>query len=169
MPTDQSCMHAGAGHSTSADKQWQTNSKGGTRPCLDKTHLTPETFLDHLKTTDMYDGQVVHIEELPSRAATYGVLEHHLCPQVWQALASKGIAPGCLFTHQVEAIDALLQRQHVAICTSTASGKSLCYNVPILQVRTHQPHRAIGRCVRSLDTALMEAAVCRMHVACAHP
>ena len=52
-----------------------------------------------------------------------------------RALRARGIAPGGLFSHQTEAIDALLQRRHVAVCTSTASGKSLCYNVPILQVR----------------------------------
>jgi ATP-dependent helicase YprA (DUF1998 family) len=46
---------------------------------------------------------------------------------------SSGRAGG-LFIHQAAAIDALLlARRHVVVATPTASGKSLCYNVPVLE------------------------------------
>jgi ATP-dependent helicase YprA (DUF1998 family) len=74
-------------------------------------------------------------------------------PQVWRALGARGIGPGSLYVHQTEAIDALLQRQHTAVCTSTASGKSLCYNVPILQARS--------ACLLVLFPAVLLAMPCR--------
>jgi DEAD/DEAH box helicase domain-containing protein len=46
-------------------------------------------------------------------------------------LASRGI--GQLYTHQAEAIDHALAGRHVVVVTPTASGKTICYNVPVLQ------------------------------------
>lgn len=40
-----------------------------------------------------------------------------------------------LFEHQAKAINAALSGQHIAIATATASGKSVVYNTPVLQVR----------------------------------
>jgi DEAD/DEAH box helicase domain-containing protein len=51
---------------------------------------------------------------------------------VWAGLRARGVAG--LFTHQAAAVDAVLGGQHVVVATSTASGKSLCYNIPVLQV-----------------------------------
>jgi DEAD/DEAH box helicase domain-containing protein len=47
-----------------------------------------------------------------------------------QALESRGIAQ--LYSHQAESIDHALAGQHVVVITPTASGKTLCYNAPIL-------------------------------------
>ena len=38
------------------------------------------------------------------------------------------------FTHQAEAINATFRGENVVVATSTASGKSICYNVPVIQV-----------------------------------
>lgn len=109
-------------------------------PCLDTTPLSAAALLDHLRAGANYERQIVHVERLPARAARYGVLPFELHPPVCSALADVGITPPQLFCHQVEAIVALLQQRHVAVCTSTASGKSLCYVVPILQVRVRAAH-----------------------------
>jgi hypothetical protein len=54
-----------------------------------------------------------------------------------QAAASDGSG---LFIHQAAAIDALLLRgSHTVVCTSTASGKSVCYNVPVLEALAADP------------------------------
>ena len=127
-------MHAGSGSSEAQGKHTDLHVFRTRAPCLDTTPLTPEPFLAHLKSVPFYDGQAIHEEHFAPRAARCGTLKATLAPPVWRALASKGIGPGKLFAHQTEAIDALLRREHVAVCTSTASGKSLCYNVPILQV-----------------------------------
>mmetsp|Transcript_3188 Transcript_3188/g.7506 ORF Transcript_3188/g.7506 Transcript_3188/m.7506 type:complete len:189 (+) Transcript_3188:528-1094(+) len=38
-----------------------------------------------------------------------------------------------LYTHQVRAVEAALEGKNVAVAASTASGKSLCYNIPIME------------------------------------
>lgn len=48
-----------------------------------------------------------------------------------RALEQRGIQQ--LYTHQVRAIDAARQGRHVVVATPTASGKSLCFHLPVLQ------------------------------------
>lgn len=79
---------------------------------------------------------------MPARPAKFGNLEQILHPRVWAALGTLGIKEGGLFEHQVEAITTLLKGDNVTVCTSTASGKSLCYLVPIIQVHTTSLHCA---------------------------
>lgn len=125
-------------------------------PCLDTTPLSAAALLDHLRAGANYERQIVHVERLPARAARCGVLPFELHPPVRAALGRLGITPPQLFCHQVEAIVALLQQRHVAVCTSTASGKSLCYVVPILQVRMHARHAcSCAACVQTRSTPHM--------------
>jgi hypothetical protein len=111
-------------------------------PCMSSAPLATENFLDHLKTLAFYRGQIVHIECMASRPAQNTKPTTPLRPEVLSALASKGITPESLYSHQAAAVDALLQGRNVAICTSTASGKSLCYTIPILQVCSHNCQKA---------------------------
>ena len=76
-------------------------------------------------------GLVGHVEYLPSREAELADPVSELHPKVRQALGAKGIER--MYRHQALAVDAALDGNNVAIATSTASGKSLCYNVPVLQ------------------------------------
>jgi DEAD/DEAH box helicase domain-containing protein len=54
-----------------------------------------------------------------------------------QALKSRGIAR--LYTHQAESIDHALAGQDVVVITPTASGKTLCYNAPVLHSILQDP------------------------------
>jgi DEAD/DEAH box helicase domain-containing protein len=54
-----------------------------------------------------------------------------------EALVKAGIEQ--LYTHQAEAIGAALAGRHVAIATPTASGKSLCFHVPVLEAMLAEP------------------------------
>jgi len=54
-----------------------------------------------------------------------------------QALESRGIAR--LYTHQAESIGHALAGRDVVVITPTASGKTLCYNVPVLQSILQDP------------------------------
>jgi DEAD/DEAH box helicase domain-containing protein len=60
-----------------------------------------------------------------------------LDPRLRQALESRGIAR--LYTHQAESIDRALRGQHVVVITPTASGKTLCYNAPVLHAILQDP------------------------------
>ncbi|NLJ60011.1 MAG: DEAD/DEAH box helicase [Firmicutes bacterium] len=88
-------------------------------------------FIERLKLEPDYRGQIVHIEDIPPETARYGELMSPLHPRVQEVLGKTGIER--FYTHQVQAIDAIRSGQDVAIVTSTASGKTLCYNVPVLE------------------------------------
>jgi len=88
-------------------------------------------FIDRLKSDPDYRGQIVHMEDIPSQTARYGELMSPLQPRVVDVLRKTGIER--FYTHQAQAIDAIRGGEDVAIVTSTASGKTLCYNVPVLE------------------------------------
>jgi DEAD/DEAH box helicase domain-containing protein len=81
------------------------------------------------RAPDLFD-RVVHRTALPARAARTAVLREPFHPEVAARLSSRGI--DALYTHQVEAIDRIRGGEHVVVATGTASGKSLCYQLPIV-------------------------------------
>ena len=54
-----------------------------------------------------------------------------------RALQARGISQ--LYTHQAEAIEHALAGRHVVVITPTASGKTLCYNAPVLHSILQDP------------------------------
>jgi len=76
------------------------------------------------------DGRLVHVERQPARAARYREPERPLPDWLSARL------PEQLWWHQATAIDALRDGRSVVVATGTASGKSLCYQVPILEAAT---------------------------------
>jgi DEAD/DEAH box helicase domain-containing protein len=87
--------------------------------------------LDALKRRPGYAGQLVHERFIPPRKARYAELRHPLPAALQQALATQGI--NRLYSHQAAAIDRVRSREHVVVVTATASGKTLCYNLPVLE------------------------------------
>ena len=98
---------------------------------MELAKLDVSRFIERLTLEPGYRGQIVHVEEIPEREARYGELKSPLHPKVAKLLKDSGIER--LYTHQVQAIDAIRSGEDVAIVTSTASGKTLCYNVPVLE------------------------------------
>jgi DEAD/DEAH box helicase domain-containing protein len=74
---------------------------------------------------------------LPAQAAIHAPIPEWLDERLVSALERRGI--GALYSHQAEALEALRAGQDVAIVTPTASGKSLCYNLPVLQAIAEDP------------------------------
>jgi DEAD/DEAH box helicase domain-containing protein len=89
------------------------------------------TFLKQIKNLPGYRDQVVHVEHLPAHRARYAKLDRPLPPALESAL--RGIGAGKLYAHQALAINAIRAGQHVILSTGTASGKTLAYNVPVLE------------------------------------
>ena len=79
---------------------------------------------------DTPDHHVTAVRRLPAVAAQYAPFPDGLDPRLTTALASRGISQ--LYTHQAEVIDHALAGRHVVVITPTASGKTLCYNAPVL-------------------------------------
>jgi DEAD/DEAH box helicase domain-containing protein len=80
---------------------------------------------------------VVAWEKIPARPARYGPMPPALDARLVETLRRRGISP--LYTHQSEAVDAALHGNNVVVVTGTASGKTLCYNLPILNTLLNNP------------------------------
>ncbi|MBE5766475.1 MAG: DEAD/DEAH box helicase [Clostridiales bacterium] len=67
---------------------------------------------------------------LPERPARYADFPEQLDRRIQDALAKRGIRR--LYTHQRHAIESALAGQDIVVVTPTASGKTMCYNLPVL-------------------------------------
>lgn len=93
--------------------------------------LDVSDFIGYLKRLPSYRGQIEHIEHIPAREARYGELDEPLLPILEDSLKNAGVER--LYTHQAQAINAIRAGNHVVVATSTASGKTLCYNLAVLE------------------------------------
>lgn len=80
---------------------------------------------------------LVHIEKLPARQAVFQELAPPLPPPLTRALADRGISQ--LYSHQVESIEALREGRNIGLVTATASGKTLSFNLPVLETILKEP------------------------------
>lgn len=99
--------------------------------------MNAEAFLQRITNLRFYRGQVVHTEALPERAPRFAGVAGELNPLVRDALARLGITD--LYTHQAEALRHIRAGKHVVVVTGTASGKTLCYNVPVCETMAENP------------------------------
>jgi DEAD/DEAH box helicase domain-containing protein len=88
-----------------------------------------EDFLNYIKSQEYYNGQITHIEHIPELKARFDELEKPLRKRLQRWLNNSNIK---LWKHQAEAINQIRRGNNTVIVTSTASGKSLCYNLSIL-------------------------------------
>ncbi|HUV35977.1 MAG TPA: DEAD/DEAH box helicase [Patescibacteria group bacterium] len=88
-------------------------------------------FLKRIEAADFYRDQVVHKHAIPARKARFAPIKTPLPGPLRDVLGRTGIEK--LYSHQVDAIEALRTGRSVVIVTSTASGKTLCYNIPVLE------------------------------------
>ena len=95
------------------------------------------TVLERLLDEPSLARGVVHHAVLPAHAATFEAMPQWLDHRIVEGLRSRGIDR--LYTHQADAIEAVRRGDDVVVVTPTASGKSLCYAVPTLQVIAEDP------------------------------
>ena len=86
--------------------------------------------------------EVVHHEVIPPRPASYAATTQPLNPLTSGALAARGITR--LFSHQAHGIDLIRSGANTVVMTPAASGKSLIYNIPVVESIIDDPQsRAI--------------------------
>ncbi len=73
------------------------------------------------------------MEKLPAQEASFGELEKPLPQNLETCLLNRNIK---LFSHQAQAINIARQGKNVVIATPTASGKTLAFNIPVLEALT---------------------------------
>ncbi len=93
--------------------------------------------LAQAKLSKDYTDQLVFIKEYPSRKARYAKLDPSPHKSISDNLADSGITQ--FYTHQTEAITHARAGRNVVVVTETASGKSLCYNIPVLETILADP------------------------------
>jgi DEAD/DEAH box helicase domain-containing protein len=92
--------------------------------------IKPEDFLNQIRSSLSYNGQIEHVEVIPKREAKYGQLDSPLPEPLQKYLDKCGIR---LYSHQARAINEIRKGKNVIITTPTASGKTLCFNLPVLE------------------------------------
>jgi DEAD/DEAH box helicase domain-containing protein len=83
------------------------------------------------------DAIVTATRRLPAVTATYAPFPAQADDRLKAALAARGIEQ--LYTHQAEAFACALAGRNVVTVTPTASGKTLCYNAPVLDAILKDP------------------------------
>ena len=96
-----------------------------------------ESVLDSLLSEPSIARGVVHHAVIPAREAVFGEHPSWLDERIRAGLASRGIER--LYTHQSDAIEAVHRGEDVVVVTPTASGKTLCYALPVLQAIAEDP------------------------------
>ncbi len=113
---------------------------------------TPARRHDHVMETDPVTRLAQHLRHkygeritgdvvFPARTGTFASLPEDLDERLRQALTARGVRR--LYSHQAAAWDATVAGRHIVVVTPTASGKSLCYNLPVLQTAVGERGKAM--------------------------
>uniref|UniRef100_A0A7N0TFF9 Uncharacterized protein n=1 Tax=Kalanchoe fedtschenkoi TaxID=63787 RepID=A0A7N0TFF9_KALFE len=99
--------------------------------CCDVQPLSACQMIEHLRHGMGSEGQMTHVETIGARKANYVNIPEELSGNLSFAIQHLGIDK--LYSHQAESIKLSLARNNVVVATMTSSGKSLCYNLPVLE------------------------------------
>ena len=93
--------------------------------------LSIEDILGEIRASEGYRGQISSHRVFPATPPVYNELSRPLVEELRVNLAARGIDR--LYAHQVLALEKVRAGRNVVVVTGTASGKTLCYNLPVLE------------------------------------
>ncbi|KMJ59711.1 ATP-dependent helicase [Bacillus sp. LL01] len=96
-----------------------------------KWRKTIYEVIDWMKREESIAKNIVHWETVPPKEAQSVSFPREIDQRLLHSLTKRGISS--LYTHQATAFDAAIHKRHFVAVTPTASGKTLCYNLPVLQ------------------------------------
>jgi DEAD/DEAH box helicase domain-containing protein len=108
---------------------------GEARPAVDPV----EALAARLRA--QYAARITGELQVPAKRGQYLPLPQDLDARLVTALAGRGVEQ--LYTHQAAAWESVQAGRHTVIVTPTASGKTLCYNLPVLQAALHEQTKAL--------------------------
>lgn len=95
-----------------------------------------EQLINHWKSSKI-SKNITHWNVLPPTPPQFCEFPSYINPHLVSALFNAGISR--LYTHQAQAIEIINQNQNVVISTGTSSGKTLCYNLPVINNILNNP------------------------------
>ncbi|MFW5695384.1 MAG: DEAD/DEAH box helicase [Alkalispirochaeta sp.] len=94
-------------------------------------------LIDELRDDRVFLENVRHWQTIPATEGTYADIPAAVDPRIVSALSRRGIDR--LYQHQSEAISHAFNGKNVVVVTPTASGKTLSYNLPVLDAILKDP------------------------------
>jgi DEAD/DEAH box helicase domain-containing protein len=104
--------------------------------------LTLSEWLARVESNPRFMENVTAVKHIEAQDAVFAPYPAWVDPRLRSVLASRGF--NSLYSHQAKAVDLVRQGRDVVLVTPTASGKTLCYNLPVLQkILEHGENRAL--------------------------
>lgn len=94
-------------------------------------------ILDHFKTDNYIRGCISHWEVVAPKEAAWAEFPEGIDTRIKSVLEKRGIRR--LYSHQASAIEKISSGKNVVVVTPTASGKTLCYNLPVVNRILEKP------------------------------
>src|SRR5215468_6043408 len=103
--------------------------------------MSLQEILDGLLTSARTGPLITATRYFQAKPAVFAPFPSSLDPRLVEALRGRGIQQ--LYSHQAQAYEAAAKGEHLVVVTPTASGKTLCYNLPVLQALVQQPESRV--------------------------
>jgi DEAD/DEAH box helicase domain-containing protein len=92
--------------------------------------MTLASLLTHWRSDPQVGPNFIEWKILPAKKARFAPFPSNVHPALQNAIEAKGIHS--LYTHQYHSYQTLMEGRNVVVVTGTASGKTLCYNLPVI-------------------------------------
>src|SRR5437899_6247249 len=99
--------------------------------------MSLQEILDSLLTSSRTGPLITATRHFEAKPAILAPFPSSLDPRLLEALRGRGVQQ--LYSHQAKAYDTVAKGENLVVVTPTASGKTLCYNLPVLQALVQQP------------------------------
>ncbi|MGA2318782.1 MAG: DEAD/DEAH box helicase, partial [Thermodesulfobacteriota bacterium] len=99
--------------------------------------MSIEEIIEFWKHSRAISPCITDLRIFKKREGQYRPFPKFIHPIIREALGTEGIEQ--LYSHQVEAVEAVHEGKDIVVVSPTASGKTLCYNLPVLNTKLEMP------------------------------
>src|SRR5262252_3044693 len=103
--------------------------------------MSLQEILDGLLTSARTGPLITATRYFQAKPPVFAPFPSSLDPRLVEALRSRGVQR--LYSHQARAFEIVAKGENLVVVTPTASGKTLCYNLPVLQALVQQPESRV--------------------------